>query len=139
MLHNLVHGRFEIGTPGGESILARLISEDLIDIVSLMDHTPRYGQFKILEAYTAYHTRTCKATHQFWSHDDDTEGKASAFRNLRVDASEFPVLMGGNTGGQKIQPEGLYGGSESNPRLFIEQPSEGIRYTDGREYASADQ
>jgi len=61
-VHHLVHARFEIGCPQGELTLARLIKEDLIDMVSLMDHTPGQGQFKTIEAYIAYQTGTYKVT-----------------------------------------------------------------------------
>ncbi|RZB30027.1 MAG: alpha-D-ribose 1-methylphosphonate 5-triphosphate diphosphatase [Desulfobacteraceae bacterium Eth-SRB1] len=61
-IHHLVHARFEISNLSGESILNRLIKEDLIDIVSLMDHTPGQGQFKTLEAYTTYQAGVHKVT-----------------------------------------------------------------------------
>lgn len=61
-VHHLIHARFEISNPEGESILARLIGESLIDMVSIMDHTPGQGQFKTLESYIAYHTGTYKVT-----------------------------------------------------------------------------
>ena len=63
-VHHLIHARFEISNPKGESILARLIGENLIDMVSIMDHTPGQGQFKTLESYIAYHTGTYKVTPQ---------------------------------------------------------------------------
>lgn len=63
-VNHLIHARFEISNPEGESILARLIGENLVDMVSLMDHTPGQGQFKTLESYIAYHTGTYKVTPQ---------------------------------------------------------------------------
>lgn len=63
-VNHLIHARFEISNPEGESILARLIGENLIDMVSIMDHTPGQGQFKTLESYIAYHTGTYKVTPQ---------------------------------------------------------------------------
>ena len=61
-VNHLIHARFEISNPGGESILARLINENLIDMASIMDHTPGQGQFKTLESYIAYHAGTYKVT-----------------------------------------------------------------------------
>lgn len=63
-VNHLIHARFEISNSAGESILARLINENLVDMVSLMDHTPGQGQFKTLESYIAYHTGTYKVTPQ---------------------------------------------------------------------------
>ncbi len=61
-VNHLVHARFEVGSLGKEHILARLIQEDLIDALSVMDHTPGQGQFKTLESYIAYHTSTYKVS-----------------------------------------------------------------------------
>lgn len=61
-IHHLVHARFEISNFGAESIISRLIRKDLIDMVSLTDHTPGQGQFKTLEAYAAYQTGVHKIT-----------------------------------------------------------------------------
>ncbi|MEA3416976.1 MAG: alpha-D-ribose 1-methylphosphonate 5-triphosphate diphosphatase [Thermodesulfobacteriota bacterium] len=61
-VNHLIHARFEISNPEGESVLTRLIGEDLVDMVSIMDHTPGQGQFKTLESYIAYHTGTYKVT-----------------------------------------------------------------------------
>ena len=63
-VNHLIHARFEISNTEGESVLARIIGENLVDMVSIMDHTPGQGQFKTLESYIAYHTGTYKVTPQ---------------------------------------------------------------------------
>ncbi len=63
-VNHLIHARFEISNPKAESVLTRLINENLIDMVSIMDHTPGQGQFKTIESYIAYHTGTYKVTPQ---------------------------------------------------------------------------
>jgi len=61
-VNHLVHARFEVNSMGREQVIARLIKEDLIDALSVMDHTPGQGQFKTLESYIAYHTSTYKVS-----------------------------------------------------------------------------
>ena len=61
-VNHLMHARFEISNSEGESVLVRIIGENLVDMVSIMDHTPGQGQFKTLESYIAYHAGTYKVT-----------------------------------------------------------------------------
>jgi alpha-D-ribose 1-methylphosphonate 5-triphosphate diphosphatase len=53
----LVHVRFEISVPSGVPMLKRLLEQNLVQMVSLMDHTPRQGQFRNLEYYVEYMTK----------------------------------------------------------------------------------
>lgn len=46
-----VHARFEITNPETAPILEGLLDEKLVDLVSLMDHTPGQGQYSNLERY----------------------------------------------------------------------------------------
>ncbi|MBD2772716.1 alpha-D-ribose 1-methylphosphonate 5-triphosphate diphosphatase [Iningainema tapete] len=62
LVDNHVHCRYEITDPTGLPILLDLLAEDCIHLISLMDHTPGQGQFKDLQAYQNYMTRTYKKT-----------------------------------------------------------------------------
>ncbi len=46
-----VHARFEIANAETAPLLEQLLSENLIDLVSLMDHTPGQGQYANLDRY----------------------------------------------------------------------------------------
>lgn len=56
-IRHKVHGRYEVGTTEGIATLEGLIAGDLLDMVSVMDHTPGQGQFRTYEAYCDYYTR----------------------------------------------------------------------------------
>jgi alpha-D-ribose 1-methylphosphonate 5-triphosphate diphosphatase len=62
LVDNRVHCRYEITDPTGLPILLDLLAEDSMHLVSLMDHTPGQGQFKDLQAYQNYISRTYKKT-----------------------------------------------------------------------------
>lgn len=49
-----IHARFEIGNPDTAPILQGLLEEKLVDLVSLMDHTPGQGQYASLERYVNF-------------------------------------------------------------------------------------
>ena len=50
----LVHARFEVSTAIAAPFLRDLLERDLVQMVSLMDHTPGQGQFRDLETYVNY-------------------------------------------------------------------------------------
>ncbi len=60
LVNNRVHCRYEITDPTGLAILLNLLREDAIHLISLMDHTPGQGQFKDMQAYQNYLSRTYK-------------------------------------------------------------------------------
>ncbi len=62
LVDNRVHCRYEITNPTGLPILLDLLAEDSVHLFSLMDHTPGQGQFKDLEAYQNYLSRTYQKT-----------------------------------------------------------------------------
>lgn len=62
LVDNRVHCRYEITDPTGLPILLELLTENLVHLFSLMDHTPGQGQFKDLQAYQDYISRTYKKT-----------------------------------------------------------------------------
>lgn len=57
-----VHARFEITNPRAEPILRDLLERGMVDMVSLTDHTPGQGQYRDVEQYVAYASRTSGAT-----------------------------------------------------------------------------
>jgi alpha-D-ribose 1-methylphosphonate 5-triphosphate diphosphatase len=61
-VRHLLHARYEITSSEAFTRIEKLIGEDLVDMISLMDHTPGQGQFKTLESYVAYKTSTYKVT-----------------------------------------------------------------------------
>jgi alpha-D-ribose 1-methylphosphonate 5-triphosphate diphosphatase len=48
-----VHARFEITFPDALRVVAELIAEGSVDLVSLTDHTPGQGQYRDIEAHVA--------------------------------------------------------------------------------------
>lgn len=53
-----LHCRYEVADPSGYPVLAGLLEEGGVDLLSFMDHTPGQGQFKDLGAYRDYLVRT---------------------------------------------------------------------------------
>lgn len=53
--HN-THVRYEVGSKESFHIIKTLLSEGLIDILSIMDHTPGQGQFRSMESYIKFHS-----------------------------------------------------------------------------------
>lgn len=58
LVDNRVHARYEITDPSAPDILNELLSHDEIHLMSFMDHTPGQGQFKSIDAYRSFQTRT---------------------------------------------------------------------------------
>ena len=55
-----VHARFEIGSERSAEAIMRLIDDDQLALLSLMDHTPGQGQFKTLRAYLDFYATNYK-------------------------------------------------------------------------------
>lgn len=53
-----VHARFEVNNERAAPVLAELVAKGAVDLVSLTDHTPGQGQYRDLERYVAYISRT---------------------------------------------------------------------------------
>lgn len=62
LVDNRVHCRYEITDATALPILLQLLVEQSMHIVSMMDHTPGQGQFKNLNAYREFITRTYEKT-----------------------------------------------------------------------------
>ncbi|SDU26040.1 alpha-D-ribose 1-methylphosphonate 5-triphosphate diphosphatase [Desulfobacula phenolica] len=53
--HN-THIRYEVGSQKSFHIIKELLNQGMIDIMSVMDHTPGQGQFRSMESYIKFHT-----------------------------------------------------------------------------------
>ncbi|MEJ5363823.1 MAG: alpha-D-ribose 1-methylphosphonate 5-triphosphate diphosphatase [Desulfosoma sp.] len=71
-VRHCVHGRFEVGSDKAREIFERLLLEGLLDMVSIMDHTPGQGQFRSFEAFHRYYSGTYKLS------PDETASMAAA-------------------------------------------------------------
>lgn len=52
--HN-THIRYEVGSVKSLEIILELLDQGLVDLVSIMDHTPGQGQFKSMQSYVNFH------------------------------------------------------------------------------------
>jgi alpha-D-ribose 1-methylphosphonate 5-triphosphate diphosphatase len=52
-----IHCRYEITDQVSDTLLAELIAEEHVDLLSFMDHTPGQGQFHNMEAYAGFMSR----------------------------------------------------------------------------------
>ncbi|MBI1397145.1 MAG: alpha-D-ribose 1-methylphosphonate 5-triphosphate diphosphatase [Betaproteobacteria bacterium] len=62
LVDNRVHARYEITDAVGYPVLAGLMDEADLELLSFMDHSPGQGQFKTLDAYRDYVVRTYHRT-----------------------------------------------------------------------------
>ncbi len=60
LVDNRVHARYEITDPTAPDILNELLGLNEIHLMSFMDHTPGQGQFKSIDAYRDFLSRTYK-------------------------------------------------------------------------------
>jgi alpha-D-ribose 1-methylphosphonate 5-triphosphate diphosphatase len=56
-IRHLVHARYEIDSSISMEIISRLIEQENVDVLSLMDHTPGQGQFRTIQSYVDFYTR----------------------------------------------------------------------------------
>jgi alpha-D-ribose 1-methylphosphonate 5-triphosphate diphosphatase len=63
-VRHAVHGRFEVGSDKAREIFESLLLEGLLDMVSIMDHTPGQGQFRSFEAFHHYYSGTYKLSRE---------------------------------------------------------------------------
>ena len=57
-VRHMVHARYEITGINSLEVLQYLLQEGMLDMVSIMDHTPGQGQFKSFQAYKDYYGKT---------------------------------------------------------------------------------
>ncbi len=56
LIKHHTHLRYEVGSTSSFRIIKALVEEGLVDMISIMDHTPGQGQFKSMESYLRFHT-----------------------------------------------------------------------------------
>jgi len=118
---NFVHARFELSADEAVEPIKEVISNGMVKLVSLMDHSPGQGQFKSLESFQTYYGNYyglnedeiqnvvdkklskdedkindliahAKAHNlTLLSHDDDCIEKLDGLLDLGVQISEFPL------------------------------------------------
>lgn len=54
LVDNRIHVRYEVTDPAAVPVLEALMDEGVVDLLSVMDHSPGQGQFKTLDAYVSY-------------------------------------------------------------------------------------
>ncbi len=54
LVDNRIHCRYEVTDSGAVPVLEALMAEGVVDLLSVMDHSPGQGQFKTMDAYLAY-------------------------------------------------------------------------------------
>ncbi|MCA1794679.1 MAG: alpha-D-ribose 1-methylphosphonate 5-triphosphate diphosphatase [Desulfotignum sp.] len=54
LVKHRVHIRYEVGSEHSFHIVTSLAKQGLVDLVSIMDHTPGQGQFKSMESYVRF-------------------------------------------------------------------------------------
>lgn len=55
LINHKIHVRYEVGSKQSIEIIERLLEDRIVDVVSIMDHTPGQGQFKCMESYIRFH------------------------------------------------------------------------------------
>ncbi len=63
-IRHLVHARYEISNVEAVDTIMELIEEGIVEVLSVMDHTPGQGQFRDLESYIRYATGTFAVTRE---------------------------------------------------------------------------
>jgi len=58
LIRSKIHLRYEITNINGLATVRGLLKDGLVDLLSVMDHTPGQGQFKTLESYQNYLQKT---------------------------------------------------------------------------------
>jgi len=56
LVDNRIHCRYEMSDTASVPVLEALMAEGVVDLLSVMDHSPGQGQFKSLDAYLSYMT-----------------------------------------------------------------------------------
>jgi alpha-D-ribose 1-methylphosphonate 5-triphosphate diphosphatase len=79
LVKHRVHIRYEVGSERSFHIVTRLVEEGLVDLFSIMDHTPGQGQFKSMAAYVRY--LTCE--HQVPEHQIIEKARQKQASNAR--------------------------------------------------------
>lgn len=95
LVDNRVHCRYEVTDASALPVLAQLMEAGVVDLVSVMDHSPGQGQFKTLEAYLAYMVGNHAMSHE--------EARAAADKKLvekqgALDRVEYLLALAARVG-----------------------------------------
>ncbi|SCY19337.1 alpha-D-ribose 1-methylphosphonate 5-triphosphate diphosphatase [Desulfoluna spongiiphila] len=127
MARHLVHARYEIGAEEGLKVLTGLLDEGLIDMVSVMDHTPGQGQFTTLGAFVDYYAGTCGDAYEEivgMAHRkvtcQEAGWKALSSLSSRVSAEGLPFLSHDDDTPEKIGLVKVLGAGASEFPLSID-------------------
>jgi alpha-D-ribose 1-methylphosphonate 5-triphosphate diphosphatase len=109
-----IHARYEVSTPVVRPALREALESGVVQILSLMDHTPGQGQYRDRQQFNAIAVPVAEseaAQLERWrsaadlvdlarnsgivvaSHDDDTPAKIALMAAMGVSLSEFPVTL----------------------------------------------
>jgi alpha-D-ribose 1-methylphosphonate 5-triphosphate diphosphatase len=55
LVNHKIHIRYEVGSEQSFKLVSDLVNQGLVDMVSIMDHTPGQGQFKSMQSYIRFH------------------------------------------------------------------------------------
>lgn len=118
---NFVHARYELSCDEAVEPIKEVISKGMVQMLSLMDHSPGQGQFKSLDSFKSFYgnyynldekeleeivhkkmqkndekindliSYAKKHNLSLLSHDDDCKEKLDGLLNLGVKISEFPL------------------------------------------------
>lgn len=120
---NLIHVRFELSNAEAAGVIKELIDENMVDLLSFMDHSPGQGQFHTLELFRTYYAKNHglneseleaiiqkkqnkdekviqellkyakKHSITLLSHDDDSVDKLDTLLGMGIKISEFPLSL----------------------------------------------
>lgn len=93
--HN-THIRYEVGSKQSFEVIMGLLDEGLVDLVSIMDHTPGQGQFKSLADYMNFHLAEYDLTR------DEIENRATEKLNGKRDAWQMVTTLADIVAGRGI-------------------------------------
>lgn len=88
LINHKLHIRYEIDNVGGGEQVKRLMSENKIDELSIMDHTPGQGQFRNLEKYTKV-----VAAYRDCSEDEAKEYIKESMEREKMSAQEIGEMI----------------------------------------------
>lgn len=122
-IDNLIHVRFEIGDWESADVIMELMDKNMVNLFSIMDHSPGQGQFKTVELFKSYYENNhglskdevakmiqkrenknqnaiekvleCAKKHNLTilSHDDDSIQKLDKLLEMGIRVSEFPLSL----------------------------------------------
>lgn len=64
LVRHKVHIRYEVGSEQSFRVIKTLLDQELVDLISIMDHTPGQGQFKSLAEYMEFNLAEYRVSRQ---------------------------------------------------------------------------